>query len=237
MKTKIFFSIVLFVMVVSQSCVHPFRIEGNYNVITVHRDLGVFNAIESKGSLDVRIIRDSICFVEIEGEENLIPYIDTDIHDGTLEIDVKSHRNLDPNYPIIIYVHVPTLESIDLSGSGSIESDSLVSQHMDVNVSGSGDISLLLVSSNVNATVSGSGGISLFGSASTADFKISGSGNIHAYSFPVSECMADISGSGNMYLTVSDLLDVHISGSGDVYYYGNPSVTVSISGSGHVVHQ
>lgn len=228
---------VMFVMVVSQSCFHPFRIEGNYNVITVHRDLGEFTAVDSRGSLDVKIIRDTACFVEIEGEENLIPYIDTDIHDGVLEIDVKAHRNLDPNYPITIYVHVPMLESVELSGSGSISSDSLISQHMDVNVSGSGDISLLLATTNVNAKVSGSGSISLFGSASTADFKISGSGNIHAYSFPVSECMADISGSGSMYLTVSSLLDVHISGSGSVYYYGNPSVSVSISGSGHVVHQ
>ncbi|OFY09350.1 MAG: hypothetical protein A2W93_06975 [Bacteroidetes bacterium GWF2_43_63] len=236
MKTKIILAAMVVITLALQSCFHPYRIEGNCNVITVHRNTGQFTAVESSGSLDVKIIRDTACFVEIEGEENLIPYIDTEVHDGTLIIDVAHRRNLDPNYPIVVYVHVPDLESIELSGSGSIESDSLSAQHMDVRLSGSGDISLQLVANTVDATISGSGDINLSGSATSADFKISGSGDIHAYTFPVSECMADISGSGSMYLTVSDLLDVVISGSGNVHYYGTAAVSVNVLGSGQVIH-
>lgn len=236
MKTKIILAAMVLTTMALQSCFHPYRIEGNCNVITVNRTTGQFLAVESSGSLDVKIIRDSVCFVEIEGEENLIPYINTEVHDGTLVVEVEHRRNLDPNYPIVIYVHVPTLESIELAGSGSIESDSLSAQHMDVCLSGSGNIILKLASNTIDAKVSGSGDINLSGTATSADFKISGSGDIHAYTFPVSECMADISGSGSMYVNVSSLLDVVISGSGNVHYYGNPAVNVNVMGSGQVIH-
>jgi len=49
-------------------------------------------------------------------------------------------------------------------------------------------------------------------------------------------CFATISGSGNIYTSVSDLLDVKITGSGDVYYFGHPIVNVSISGSGQLIN-
>lgn len=237
MKKIFIIPLMLLVLLGLSSCYGPHHIDGNNNLITVSRTTGVFNSIESSGDLQVRIVRDSVCFVEVEGEENLIPYIDTDIQNGVLRIETQSHRNLDPNYPIIIYVHAPTLESIELSGSGSISSDTLSAVQLDVRLSGSGDINVPVLANKVNARISGSGDIHLSGSALQSDFSISGSGDLHAYSLQLSECIADIAGSGSMYLQVSDFLDVAISGSGNVYYYGNPSVSVSINGSGQVIHQ
>ncbi len=236
MKTKFFPLLLIAMIFVSQSCFHPYRIEGNCNVVTVNRSIGEFTGVDSHGSLDVRLINDSVCFVEIEGESNLIPYVDTDISNGILQIEVQGWRNLDPNYPLIIYVHAPSINHVELSGSGSIVSDSLSASHMDIRLSGSGDIHLKLQASSVDAKISGSGDINLEGAAALADFRISGSGDIYAYSFPVNECIADISGSGSMYVNVSSLLDVVISGSGNVHYYGNPAVNVHVFGSGQVIH-
>jgi len=220
-----------------QSCYFPHEIEGNNNVVTVTRNPGTFTGVENCGSLQVKIIRDSVSFVEIEGEENLIPYIETGIHGSVLRIDIENHRNLDPNYPIIVYVHTTTLSTVEMSGSGSIESDTMVAQQMDIRISGSGDITMPVIATSIAANIDGSGEMYLSGSANQADFEIAGSGDIHAYSLPVHECMADIEGSGNMYLNVMDVLDVVISGSGNVYYLGTPAVSVSVLGSGQVIHQ
>jgi len=237
MKKLLFGPCLVLLMVFTQSCFHLNDIEGNYNLVTTTRSVGSFTGVESCGDLQVKIVSDSTWFVEIEGEENLIPYIETDVNNGILRIETQHRRNLDPNYPIIIYVHTPTLASVELSGSGSISSDTLNTPNLDIRLSGSGNINLPVVATDVDATISGSGDIFLSGSSVSADFEISGSGDIHAYTFPVSECMADISGSGSMYVNVSDLLDVVISGSGNVHYQGNPIVSVSIIGSGQVIHQ
>ncbi len=220
-----------------QSCYFPHEIEGNYNLVTVTRNVSGFTGVENCGSLQVKIIRDSVAFVEIEGEENLIPYINTDVHGDILEIKIENHRNLDPNYPIIVYVHTPVLSSVEMSGSGNIQSDTLNVPQISLKISGSGDISMPVFATKVNAEIDGSGEMFLSGAATQADFEIDGSGDIHAYGMPVQECMADIAGSGSIYTTVTDVLDVVISGSGNVYYSGNPSVSVSVMGSGQVIHQ
>ncbi|PKP02690.1 MAG: hypothetical protein CVU11_10925 [Bacteroidetes bacterium HGW-Bacteroidetes-6] len=219
------------------SCFRAHRIEGNYNLITVDRNLPPFYGVESTDDLDVEIVHDSLYFVEIEAEENLIPYINTDVVNQSLRIETQPRRNLDPNYPIRIIVHTPTLNSIELSGSGSIVSDTVTTTQLQIKLSGSGSITAIVDADNINSTISGSGDIHLSGIAQHANFKISGSGDIHAYALLLDECIADISGSGNMYLSVADILDVVISGSGNIYYFGNPSVSISINGSGQLIHQ
>jgi hypothetical protein len=235
---KLFALLILSVLVISaSSCFRSHQIEGNYNLISIDRNLPPFYGVENSGDLNVEIVRDSIYFVEIKAEENLIPYINTDVVNQTLRVETQPRRNLDPNYPIRVIVHTPTLNSIEMSGSGSIVSDTVSTSQLQIKLSGSGSITAIVDATNLNSTISGSGDIYLSGLAQHANFKISGSGSIHAYSLMLDECIADISGSGSMYLSVYSLLDVVISGSGNVYYFGNPSVSVSILGSGQLIHQ
>ena len=74
-----------------------------------------------------------------------------------------------------------------------------------------------------------------YGTSDIAWFNISGSGAVKAYDLELDECHAKISGSGDMYVNVHDLLDVIISGSGSVYYIGYPEIHTNISGSGKVI--
>jgi hypothetical protein len=85
--------------------------------------------------------------------------------------------------------------------------------------------------------ISGSGNIYLIGESSSGSFSISGSGQIKSSGFSQYECLAKISGSGDMFLNVSDFLDVTIAGSGSVYYIGDPSINVKITGSGQLIKQ
>lgn len=224
-------------LLVATSCYRLNDIDGNGHVVMQTRITNSFTGIENQGDFEVCYVRDSACFVEIEAEENLIPYVRTDVYNGVVRIDKHPNRRLDPNYPIIIYVHAPEIISVEMSGSGRIYGDTIESNQCMVDLSGSGQINIPIMTQSVNATISGSGSISLSGVAQHADLRISGSGDIHAYGMPVAECIARISGSGNIYTQVSSLLDVNISGSGNVYYTGSPSLTISILGSGQVIHQ
>ncbi|PLW95154.1 MAG: hypothetical protein C0592_00685 [Marinilabiliales bacterium] len=237
MKTKVLILLFVLGIVSLSSCFRSHRIEGNLDMTTMERNLPVFTQIENNGSLDVTYIADTAYFVVIEAESNLIPYIETDVYGSELRIRVAPRRNIDPNYPIMVYVHAPMVNSIHISGSGTVVCDTVVASYMDVKISGSGQVTMPVICNNLNARISGSGDVFLSGTADRGDFDISGSGNIYSYNLQQSECIADISGSGNMYLNVSDFLDVRITGSGDVYYIGTPAVSTSITGSGSVIHQ
>lgn len=256
MKLKFLIMAVLLsvVAISTQSCYKPFRLNGNGDVQTSTRQSFSFDAIDNQADFNVYVEHDSIFQIVVQAEANLIPHIMTNVNGNTLIIDTKA--NLHNNYPINIYVKTPTLNNITLSGSGLIQTDTIVTDHFSVNLSGSGDINGSVVSSNCNinlngsgsifynvvaqntsSTISGSGIIDLSGSSGNGNHVISGSGDLNSFSFLQNIVDAKISGSGNMFISVSEHLDATISGSGSIYYVGNPTTNINISGSGSVIRQ
>jgi hypothetical protein len=238
MRTKIIAASALFVLVcfTMVSCDKLHRIKGNHNPVIENRSISGFDQVNATADFQVEIYCDSVFNVAIDAEENLIPYIETEVSGNVLHLGVENHHNLDPNYPIIVSVYLPVLTAVKLSGSGSINVDTFNVQQMDADISGSGNINMVSNTHRINVTVSGSGEFNLSGTSDEADFDISGSGDIRAIGLLTDSCYARISGSGNIYVSVSDYLDVHISGSGNVYYTGSPVINTNISGSGSVVN-
>lgn len=229
------------------------RIKGNGNVVSETRALASFNMIENEGAFDVYIIQDSVSEVTIEAESNLIGYIRTEVQGNTLSVYTK--ENLKTHYMIKLYIHTPDVNSVRLSGSGLIDLGSVFTENLEVILSGSGDIrgsvnadyvrvgingsgtaNMGLMCNELHTSISGSGDMYFSGQAVMAYFNISGSGSIRSYELQLENCYADISGSGDMFVNVSGLLDVKISGSGSVHYIGYPEIYTNISGSGSVIN-
>ena len=229
------------------------HVEGNHDVVSETRSVPAFDRVINEGNFEVFVIQDSIYEVTVEAESNLIPLINTSVRGSALI--VETHENLKNHDPMKVYVRTPKITELSLEGSGLINGQELVSNNMDINLSGSGNIDVGITANNVeasisgsgalhmsvssdevNATISGSGEMELWGNTNRGDLHISGSGVIQAYDLVQHDCYANISGSGSMYLQVIDYLEVTISGSGNVYYHGNPQVVTHISGSGNVIH-
>ena len=238
----------------SSGCSKYPKIVGNNQVETEQRQLVSFNKVDNEGTFNVYIRQDSIFSATVVAESNLIPHIRTIVSGNTLNIDTR--ENLQNNVPMDIYITTPIIQGAYLSGSGYVYLDSLDTDYLEVvlsgsgrmngytttnqintRISGSGNIDLESYTNICNPNISGSGDIGLTGESSSGSFTISGSGRINSYNFIQSDCIAKISGSGDMYLNVIENLDVNISGSGSVYYVGNPSLNVKITGSGQVFKQ
>lgn len=210
-------------------------IDGNHDVISENRDATDFREIVSEGDFDVFLVQDSIFSVEVEAESNLMPYISTRVKGDILEIDTRNNRCLDNDYPMSIFIHAPDVESVLIEGSGYLSVEEYIVPEFYMAITGSGDIEANLITEYTRLDITGSGDAELWGTSIETEFNISGSGSIRAYDLVQENCFASISGSGDMYLFVTGLLDVKISGSGSIYYRGNPVVNTSISGSGSVI--
>ncbi|MCF8379362.1 MAG: DUF2807 domain-containing protein [Bacteroidales bacterium] len=210
-------------------------IEGNGRIVTEERITGDFNKIVSSGSfvVDIRLSNETGVFVETD--ENLLPYIETNIQGSTLVLETRNDRCIKSREAILIYVDAVSIEKIKLSGSGTIFCDNIVGETLEIELPGSGEISCSgLDLDYLLASLPGSGIIELGGTAATSEYTISGSGLIKAINLTTDKCYANIPGSGNIYTTVNDLLDVEISGSGNLYYQGNPDIIQKITGSGNI---
>ena len=212
-------------------------IKGNGNVITVKRTTSDYNSIAVGGSFDVILIKGKEGNITIEGEENIIPYLETEVNGNTLKIGYKKNTNINTTEKMKVTVTVETVEAISLGGSGNINADTIIkADELSVNLGGSGNINLKVDAQEIESKIGGSGDINLSGNTNEISCAIAGSGSIKAYDLTTKIANATIAGSGSIKITVKDEIKAKIVGSGSVYYKGNPPrIDTKSMGSGSVV--
>ena len=203
------------------------------------RDLPSFSAVSLRVSGTVYLTQGSPQSVRVEASEPTLEDLVTEVKDRTLVIRFNDSNFFTRRYSygkIKVYVTVPDIEVLSVSGSGNIESGSIKSQNLELTISGSGNLLISnLESENVKSTISGSGNILLNGgNAREFSTSVSGSGSIKAADFQAADADIRVSGSGNCTLTAQKSLKARVSGSGGVAYKGSPQLDTNVSGSGRI---
>jgi hypothetical protein len=198
--------------------------------VPIHRDISV--SIPA----DVYIYQSLAKDVTIEAQSNVLDVIETYVSGSELKIKLENGVGLGRHEPIKIYISSAMFNTIRLSGSVNLYSETpIVTDVFDISVSGSGNIDVAVVANTVRASISGSGKMWFEGTAITTEYTVSGSGDIYAFDLLSETADINISGSGKTEVSVEEFLKARISGSGSVYYRGFPSVDSRISGSGKVI--
>lgn len=231
MKTKIMLVCLLMVALFANK---------NANAQEQERDVAVFSEIALNISAKLYLEQGNEQSVRIVAKESTLEDIITEVNGRKLIIRFPNKnmfkRNYDPG-KIEIYITVPSVDALGISGSGDIVADELESRILQLAVSGSGNIDIKdLNSKKLKASISGSGNINIGegGVAEELSISISGSGNYNGKGFEANQVTVNTSGSGNSSVTSNGALKARIAGSGNVYYGGNPSIDATIAGSGKV---
>lgn len=215
------------------------RIQGNGHVVKESRRVSGYTAVSSSGSWDVMIAYGTDNQIQLEGDENLLSYIETTVENGKLSIRSKKSASLHSRNKLTIYITLTKMTGVNLSGSGDIIGDGKFENTgtTEFKVSGSGSIRMTFHKINAaEVAISGSGNIRLAGMAGSVNASVSGSGNADCIDLVSEDAKAKISGSGNIKLNTNHTLDASISGSGTVTYRGAATdIRKHVSGSGRVV--
>ena len=207
---------------------------GQGPVVEQALDIEPFQAVKLSLTGNVFITQGNTQQIRIEGQQNIIDNIKTEVKEGQWTIGfrkiVRRHDKLH------IYITVPTLKDVRVSGDGHITTESNFTgiDELFLGISGSGNLQFMAQANTINARVSGSGNIKIQGDAQQSEMRVSGSGDINGKDFKVQDCHIRISGSGNCNAHVVQNLYTRISGSGNVVYDGSPKVSMRTSGSGSV---
>lgn len=172
-----------------------------------------FHSIAVAGPFDVTVIPSAHSDLQIEGDDNLLKLIETEVKNGVLEISTT--KNISTNIGIKITVSSPSLSSFTIAGSGTGNIQNVTGESLEMIVTGSGEIKVKGLMERVYANVVGSGSIDTTGLKSEYD-------------------EARVTGSGEIKLGECKTLDAGVTGSGTITYNGNPTVKKEVSGSGTV---
>ncbi len=208
---------------------------------TEKRDVSAFTEVSLRNDAKVILTQGKTPSVSVKAKESTLEKLITEVKDRKLIIRYPSESWFKNNWnpgEVEVYITMPQIDGLSLSGSGSIIADSKIETLiLEVALSGSGSVKIgELQTEKFSATLSGSGSVNIAGKQPAAELKaiVSGSGNVKAIDFPAKKVDVKIAGSGNCYVQATENLTAKIAGSGNVIYRGNPSVDSSVAGSGSV---
>ena len=197
-------------------------------------EIAPFQGLIVEGPVEVRIHRSDTQRVEIEAQPNIMDLVDKEVRNGVWSIrTTQCYKSGDD---VIVHLQVPTLRSISIQGSGDVISeDQFDGDEMTLEIAGSGDLSVVVNALIVNATITGAGDLEVVGMCQEFTGMIHGSGDIKAGDLQCATAKADVVGSGDINIHVTDALQANVTGSGNIRYKGDPpSVNKNVTGSGDI---
>jgi hypothetical protein len=231
---------------------------GSRLVATEKRRLGAsVQEVDVSGPINLTLRQGPVASLEVRGEQRLLANVDTTVDGNTIHIGPRGillrHRQ-----PIEVTLVLPTLEQLNVSGSGqhtvsgfsgeriSVNLDGTAGlrfngryRDIDAGVHGSGDMEVTCGNAEkVMADLKGSGHLTMVGGARELHAEIAGSGELDARHLRAEAADLSHHGSGTSSLYASKRVQVEMTGSGNITVYGNPDQrAVSRTGSGSVSFQ
>ena len=212
------------------------RVKGNGNLKTEQRNVSAFDRVEAHGAINLFVTQGELQPVRIEGDENLLQYIEVVQQGGELEIKTRNNINLDPTKDIKVYVSAPGYRRIAVSGASNIIGQNKISgSDLELDISGAGEIKMEVDVPEIKTEMSGSGAITLKGQTRKFVLETSGAAKAMCYGLLSEETIVDISGAGEAQVYASQRLQVDVSGAGNVSYKGEvKNISQEVSGAGSV---
>ncbi|PWF43680.1 head GIN domain-containing protein [Massilia glaciei] len=211
--------------------------------------------VSLNGPIDMTLRQGPVGSLVVRGEKRLIDHVVTTQDDGELRITIKGmlmhHRT-----PLQLVLVLPSIEGVQVKGSGDSTVNGFSGEHLDVQLRGSGSVKVngrfkdvtaemtgsgdLDVSAGncdqLNGQLRGSGKLTVVGACTTLDANLTGSGDLDARHLTVQQATVKLQGSGTAVLQAVESVDVTLRGNGDVIVHGKPAErNVSRTGSGEVV--
>jgi hypothetical protein len=78
------------------------------------RDVSAFTSISTQGAFNVDVVCQKAQSLEIEGDDNILPLISTEVSNGVLRL--KNEKNYSVSQPVTIKISVPNIDGLPFQG-------------------------------------------------------------------------------------------------------------------------
>lgn len=182
------------------------------------------------------------CDFHIEGPDEILAKIKTEVRDGNLSITFDKDdidwtdpqlRHTQPN--LRYFVTFKQLTQVNFLGAGNIHAEGLIGEDLKLIHTGVGELLLKgLKYQNLKVHFGGLGEIQLDGQVQSQQVRVSGMGEYVADNLQCQTAEVDLSGAGSAKIWVLDELRAVVSGAGSIQYKGSPKLTEENTGIGSI---
>jgi hypothetical protein len=196
--------LVLIIALAFASCRFGGRgVQGSGVFKTEKRDLASFKAIETEGAYEVAVACQKPQSFELEGDDNILPLIQTEVRDGVLY--VRSANGYNSRKLVSLRITVPDLERLSGTGAGDVRVSELKNDKFEIHATG--------------ATA-----VSAAGETRALEINTTGAGMVDTHNLHAAKANVTSAGAASVDVYASEQLDVNVAGAGEVTYSGDPKV-------------
>jgi hypothetical protein len=208
-------TLLLFVLIAAVSGCHRIHdeIPGSGRLQKQRREVGSFNSISTEGAFDLEIVCQKPQSLEIEGDDNVLPLITTEVSNKVLHI--RSLRGYSVSEPVTLRITLPDLEGISVSGAGNIEVSGIKNERFVIDANGAPAIRAA-------------------GETGVLNIDANGAGKIDTHKLRAARVVVDSKGVSKVEVYAAEQLDVTVSGPSHVIYEGAAVVNRTVNGPGSV---
>lgn len=170
-------------------------VNGSGSVASEKRDLADFTEIEVSGVVQVEAIAGKDYSVEVEADDNLLPFVITEVSGGVLRL--KTQKSISTKNSIRVRVTAPDIKSLEASGASKVSLDGVSNEIFQIDASGASKITVSGETANLIIDVSGASKIDA-GNMQSENATVDASGASGVTVFAANELKADASGASSI---------------------------------------
>ncbi|HWE36656.1 MAG TPA: head GIN domain-containing protein [Isosphaeraceae bacterium] len=203
---------------------------------TETRKVDTFHAVEVGGAIKATVKVGDKTEVVIEGDDNIIPLIETKVEDGRLVVRARDGTSYSTKKPLTATITATKLDALEADGASTIDATVAASDAMTIEASGAGNVSATGIDAKeVKVTASGASRVTAKGKGTSLTLDASGASHVEAAELAVESAKADLSGASDAKVHASKSVAGDISGASHLDVAGSPSGrSVTTSGVGKV---
>lgn len=210
-------------------------ISGSGIIASEIRDTPSFSSVSVGSAIKLVISQGSPYEVLVTADDNLLPYICTEVSGNTLKIGVEPMTSLRNHKDIVVHVTAPIFEKISCSGAAEVEAPNLLTQEsLVIKCSGAGNVKLEVEAASLEVDASGASDVRLEGNTRFLKAELSGASDLKSYGLYCELAEVGLSGASDMQITVSGQVTGKASGASSLKVAGGASLNVNTSGASSV---
>ncbi len=189
-------------------------LKGSGDLKTEKRDLSDFTGVKVSGVFQVEITVQDNFEVQIQADDNLLEYIETEVDGDTLEI--STNKRISSKNPLIVKIGAPNIDDIDASGAAKISISNVSNDKLKIDLSGATTVTAAGMTKNL-------------------ELDLSGASNVEAGNLKAENVSVEASGASSADVFASNKLEADLSGASIVAYSGSPKDFIKkVSGASRI---
>lgn len=201
------------------------KVKGNGIVTSEVREIPPFNQIVLEGVFNVYILQKDKESIRIQTDENVLPYIVTEVENNILTVKLKDDSKITKMKKINVYITLTDINKLENKGVGLLHCMGEINlSTLELNLKGVGASKLNLNCDKLDIHSELVGALFLSGKGKEVSINHKGIGALEAFDFKAEKVSLVSDGIGKAEIYASKELTIDAKGLGGVKYKGNPEI-------------